>query len=144
MMKTFTSGVRKNSFWKRLSGENQSRSPTRLAPLSPTVKPPRLLRRVLVPDDRDVARIADAEPSSCATRMYSIESGIVPHHLRGDRVDRDLVLDASITFFTTGRIVRGPGPSPAVVPSITAKSPVWISFWIASRSTSVRWIHECV
>ena len=45
--------------------------------------------------------------------------------------------DASITFFTTGYIVRGPGPLPAVVPSMIANSPEWISFWIASRSTSV-------
>ena len=32
---------------------------------------------------------------------------------------------------------NGPGPLPAVVPSMIANSPVWISFWIASRSTSV-------
>ena len=31
--------------------------------------------------------------------------------------------DASITFLITGYIVRGPGPLPAVVPSITAKMP---------------------
>ncbi|MGH7439892.1 MAG: DUF362 domain-containing protein [Polyangiaceae bacterium] len=33
---------------------------------------------------------------------------------------------------------NGPGPLPHVVPSMTAKSPLWISFWIARRSTSVR------
>ena len=49
-----------------------------------------------------------------------------------------------MTSFSTGRIVRGPGPSPAVVPSITAKIPLWISFWIWSRSTSVLWIQEWV
>ena len=32
---------------------------------------------------------------------------------------------------------NGPGPLPAVVPSMTANRPVWISFWIAKRSTSV-------
>ena len=42
--------------------------------------------------------------------------------------------------FQTGRMVRGPGPSPAVVPSMTANSPLWISFWMARRSTSVAWI----
>ena len=35
---------------------------------------------------------------------------------------------------------RGPGPSPAKVPSITANTPGWIRFWIASRSTRVSWI----
>ena len=47
-------------------------------------------------------------------------------------------------FLTCGRIARGPGPSPAIVPSITANTPGWISFWIRSRSTSVSWITECV
>jgi uncharacterized protein (DUF362 family) len=51
--------------------------------------------------------------------------------------------DASITFVTTGYIVRGPGPFPAVVPSMIANSPEWSSFWIASGSTSVSCIHEC-
>ena len=32
---------------------------------------------------------------------------------------------------------RGPGPSPAKVPSITAKTPRWIFFWIIRRSTRV-------
>ncbi len=49
-----------------------------------------------------------------------------------------------MTSLITGRIVRGPGPSPAVVPSMIANRPAWISCWIASRSTSVSWIHECV
>ena len=31
--------------------------------------------------------------------------------------------EASITFFTTGYIVHGPGPLPAVVPSMMAKRP---------------------
>ena len=44
----------------------------------------------------------------------------------------------------TGSMVRGPGPLPAVVPSMTAKMPGWISFWMASRSTSVSWIQVCV
>jgi hypothetical protein len=35
---------------------------------------------------------------------------------------------------------RGPGPSPAKVPSITAKIPGWIFFWIISRSTRVWWM----
>ena len=45
--------------------------------------------------------------------------------------------EARMTFLTTGCIMRGPAPLPAVVPSITAKRPGWISFWMASRSTSV-------
>ena len=47
-------------------------------------------------------------------------------------------------FLTWGRMERGPGPSPAKVPSMTAKMPGWISFWIISRSTSVSWMTECV
>ncbi len=39
---------------------------------------------------------------------------------------------------------RGPGPSPANVPSITAKTPRWIFCWIISRSTRVSWITGCV
>ena len=45
---------------------------------------------------------------------------------------------------TCGIMQRGPGPSPAKVPSITAKTPRWIFFWIISRSTSVSWITGCV
>ena len=48
--------------------------------------------------------------------------------------------EASSTFLTCGIMQRGPGPSPAKVPSITAKTPRWIFFWIISRSTSVSWI----
>ena len=51
---------------------------------------------------------------------------------------------ASTTFFTCGTMQRGPGPSPANVPSITANTPRWIFFWIISRSTSVSWITGCV
>ena len=51
---------------------------------------------------------------------------------------------ANITSLRTGTMVRGPGPLPTVVPSMTAKSPVWISFWMARRSTSVSWIQVCV
>ncbi len=47
---------------------------------------------------------------------------------------------ARMTFFTCGIMQRGPGPSPAKVPSITANTPRWIFFWIISRSTSVSWI----
>ncbi len=47
---------------------------------------------------------------------------------------------ARMTFLTCGTMQRGPGPSPAKVPSITAKTPRWICFWISSRSTSVSWI----
>ena len=43
-----------------------------------------------------------------------------------------------------GTMQRGPGPSPANVPSITANTPRWIFFWIISRSTSVSWITGCV
>ena len=39
---------------------------------------------------------------------------------------------------------RGPGPSPANVPSMTAKTPRWIFFWIISRSTRVSWMTGCV
>ena len=39
---------------------------------------------------------------------------------------------------------RGPGPSPANVPSITANTPRWIFFWIIRRSTSVSWMTGCV
>ena len=48
--------------------------------------------------------------------------------------------DARITFFAYGIMQRGPGPSPANVPSITAKTPLWIFFWIIKRSTSVSWM----
>jgi hypothetical protein len=52
--------------------------------------------------------------------------------------------EAIMKSFSTGIIVRGPGPLPQVVPSITANSPEWISFWIVSRSTRVSWMYECV
>ena len=39
-----------------------------------------------------------------------------------------------------GFMVRGPAPLPQIVPSVIANIPVWICFWIASRSTSVSWI----
>ncbi len=52
--------------------------------------------------------------------------------------------DASIRFVTRSRIARGPGPSPEIVPSMTAKMPGWISRWIVSRSTNVSWITLCV
>ena len=48
--------------------------------------------------------------------------------------------DASRMSFSCQRIARGPGPSPANVPSITANKPLWISCWIANRSTTVSWI----
>ena len=47
-------------------------------------------------------------------------------------------------YFLGKNIVRGPGPLPAVVPSMIANRPEWISFWMARRSTSVRWIQLCV
>ena len=47
---------------------------------------------------------------------------------------------ARMTFFCTGSMTRGPGPLPAVVPSMRQNRPGWISFWMASRSTSVSWI----
>ena len=41
-------------------------------------------------------------------------------------------------------MARGPGPSPTNVPSVTAKMPGCISFWMLRRSTSVSWMTECV
>ena len=83
-------------------------------------------------------------PSSWATRMYSMLSGSKPIIFAATASMATWSADASMKFLTTGNIVRGPGPLPAVVPSMTAKTPGWISFWMASRSTSVSWIHECV
>ena len=48
------------------------------------------------------------------------------------------------TSLWTGSMIRGPGPLPAVVPSMTQKIPGWISFWMASRSTSVSWMRVWV
>src|SRR4051812_50079021 len=47
---------------------------------------------------------------------------------------------ARMTFLLYGVMQRGPGPSPAKVPSITANTPRWIFFWIIRRSTSVSWM----
>ncbi len=47
---------------------------------------------------------------------------------------------ARITFLVYGVMQRGPGPSPAKVPSITARMPGWIFCWMRRRSTSVSWI----
>ena len=102
------------------------------------VKMPVLLRHFRVADDLDVARVADAQlvfvrqpdvVESTSDRTPS--SSPTPHRSPPGR------LEASITFLTTGYIVRGPGPFPAVVPSMIANRPGWISFWMASRSTSV-------
>ena len=76
--------------------------------------------------------------------MYRIDSGSNPIIFAATASIATWSAAASITSLRTGTIVRGPGPLPAVVPSMTAKSPVWISFWIARRSTSVSWIHVCV
>ena len=76
--------------------------------------------------------------------MYGIDIGSKPIIFAATASMATWSADASITFLITGYIVRGPGPLPAVVPSMTANNPGWISFWIASRSTSVSWIHEWV
>ncbi len=83
-------------------------------------------------------------PSSCAAAMYSSDIGSKPIIFAATASMATWSADASMKFLMTGNIVRGPGPLPAVVPSMIANRPVWISFWIASRSTSVSWIHECV
>jgi hypothetical protein len=76
--------------------------------------------------------------------MYSMLMGSKPMSLAATASIATWSAEASITFFTTGNIVRVRGPLPAVVPSMTAKIPGWSSRWMASRSTSVRWIQECV
>src|SRR5581483_9963822 len=69
---------------------------------------------------------------------------IEAHELGGDRVDRHLVGTGQQDV---GQVrPQGPrsGPSPEIVPSMTANSPGWISCWIASRSTRVSWITRWV
>ena len=83
-------------------------------------------------------------PRSWARRMYLIDSGSKPISFAATASMATWSALASITFFTCGTMQRGPGPSPAKVPSITAKTPRWIFFWIISRSTSVSWITGCV
>ena len=72
--------------------------------------------------------------------MYLIDIGSMPISFAATASIATWSALASITFLTCGTMQRGPGPSPAKVPSITANTPRWIFFWIISRSTSVSWI----
>ena len=88
------------------------------------VEVPVLVRRVDVADDLDLARIADAEadpraPGGCSRCV----SGSKPIIFADTASIATWSADASITFLTIGNIVRGPGPLPAVVPSMIAKRP---------------------
>ena len=74
--------------------------------------------------------------------MYLIDIGSKPISLAATASIATWSPEASSRSFSTGIMVRGPGPLPQVVPSMTAKMPLWISFWMVSRSTSVSWIHE--
>ena len=76
--------------------------------------------------------------------MNLIDSGSMPISFAATASMATWSLLARITFFVCGTMQRGPGPSPANVPSITAKTPRWIFFWIISRSTSVSWMTGCV
>ena len=91
-MKPLTSGVWKNSFWNRLSGPNQIRSPPPIRTrFLPTWKCQFSLRHVGVADDLDVARIADAEAVLVRQADVLDRHRIESHQLRRHRVDRHLV-----------------------------------------------------
>ena len=144
-MNRLTSGVRMSTFWIGFSGPNQTRSPIRLAPLSPTRKPQHLVRQVGVADQLDLARVADAEPG--LVRQADVRDGqrIEAHQLRRDRVDRHLIAARQHDVLDL-RDTSSAGPArcpPSCRPS-PRRCPLWISFWIASRSTSVSWIQLCV
>ena len=62
-------------------------------------------------------------PRSCARRMYLIDSGSMPISFAATASIATWSALASITFLTWGTMQRGPGPSPAKVPSITANTP---------------------
>ncbi len=95
-----------------------------------------------VAHDLDVAHVAAAE--ALLVRQadeLAVAQRVEAHQLGGDGVDGHLVgrgQDARSS--RAGSCSAGPGPSPAKVPSITAKTPRWIFFWIISRSTSVSWM----
>ena len=93
-MNRFTSGVRMKTFWIGFSGPNQTTSPIRLAPLSPTVKPQLSWARLGSPTTSICARVADAEAG--LVRQPDVRDGerVEAHHLRRDGVDRHLVAGA--------------------------------------------------
>ena len=76
--------------------------------------------------------------------MNRIVSGSKPISLAAVASIATWSREASIKFVARSRMARGPGPSPEIVPSMTAKMPGWISFWIVRRSTRVSWITLCV
>src|ERR1700680_1691647 len=100
-MKPLTSGVRKNSFWKGLSGPTQIRSPpptrTRFIPtayrpqIMPAVKMPVRVRYPRIADDLNLPRIADAESILVGEADVLDRERIESHQLRRDGVDGDLI-----------------------------------------------------
>ena len=67
-------------------------------------------------------------PASCAKRMNFIDMGSKPIIVADTASMATWSAPANNTFFSCHLMARGPGPSPAKVPSVTANIPGCNSF----------------